>query len=128
MKRVLSVGLVLLVIFPLSYAFAASMTVDGGSLGAGEGTVSACDTAVTTSYTTTFAVTEFRVDDVVVGSVAAACAGKAASVALVNGSGTLLAQVNVASITLTSSAFTVDFASAAVSAASVAEVEVVITG
>jgi hypothetical protein len=128
MKRILATGLVLLVIFPLSYAFAASMTVDGGSLGAGEGTVSACDPSITTSYTTVFSLPSFKVDDVVVGSVAAACAGKAASVALVDGSGALLAQANVASITLSSSAFNVDFAPAAVPAASVAAIQVVITG
>jgi hypothetical protein len=81
-----------------------------GSLGAENPTVAGCDTTgVTIGYNTAYNATtqKYEVSGVNVGSVDPACAGKAAAVTLRSSTGVALGTGSVASIVLTTAAFTI---------------------
>ena len=75
-------------VFAAVLASAASLTVDGGDLGAGNDLVASCDTdGVSTSFVTTYTGgTGYTVTSVTVSGIAAACDGENISVTLTDGS------------------------------------------
>jgi hypothetical protein len=114
-------------VFGVATAFAASMTVGGTTLGAGSGTVSACNASASVTYNTTYASTipGYKVTTAPV-TTAAACANKAFKVTLSGSSGTSLGEVTG---TLDASGnASPDFSASNVNAASVIGVSVVVTG
>ncbi len=101
----------------------------GGTLGADDAVVAACDTdGIAVAYTTAYNATAqtYQVSAVNFTTVNAACTGKAASVTLRNGA-TNLGTTNVATITVTTSAFSIPLA-APVSANQVTGISLVISG
>ena len=101
----------------------------GSGLGSDDQIVAACDTdGITVAYTTAYsaAAQVYQVTAVTFGTVNAACTGKAASVSLRNAT-TNLGTTNVASITVTASAFSVTLASPVV-ASSVNGLSLIISG
>ncbi len=101
----------------------------GGGLGADDQIVASCDTdGITTSYTTAYNATAqtYQVTAVNFSGVNAACNAKAASVSLRTGT-TNLGTTNVASITVTGSAFAITLG-APVNASAVNGLSLVISG
>jgi hypothetical protein len=72
--------------FSTALAFAASLTVASGSLGAGNAAVSSCDTdGISVSYSPTYdsSIPAFKVSSVSVANIAAGCNGKTLKVEVV---------------------------------------------
>jgi hypothetical protein len=121
------VGLLGAGLFGASAATLGGLT--GGGLGADDRVVAGCDTdGITSGYTTAYNATAqtYQVTAVNFTLVNAACTGKAASVSLRN-STTNLGTTNVASITVTTNAFSITLA-APVTASSVNGMSLVISG
>jgi hypothetical protein len=130
MKRALVALGVGSVIFASVYGLAASLNVSSGSLGAGNASVAACQSAtLTSSYATAYSSSTpgYNVGVVTVSNLQSTCYGKAFKVTLVNSSNTSLGEIT-GTLPSTGSSFTADFTSANVSAASVTGVHVLITG
>jgi hypothetical protein len=113
-RRLLILG-VAAAVFAGVFAFAASLTVNSGSLGAGNASVSSCDTdGVTASYSTTYN-SGYKVGSISVAGIADACgtgSGTAVSATL-TGTGTNLPQtVNLGTYTGTSGQLAGNIASA----------------
>jgi hypothetical protein len=88
MKRILVAGLATVAVSGAVFAFAASLTVTSGSLGAGSAAVSSCTSGVTTSYNLGTATSAgYPVTSVAVSGVAASCQGKVMSVSLRDSTG-----------------------------------------
>jgi hypothetical protein len=88
MKRILLAGLATVAVSGAVFAFAASLTVTSGSLGAGSAAVSSCTSSVTTAYNLGAATSSgYPVSGVAVSGIAAACQGKTLSVSLRDSSG-----------------------------------------
>jgi hypothetical protein len=126
-KRIVIALVLGVAVFGAVYAFAASLTVNSKTLGAGSGTVSSCNASASVSYNTAYSATipGYKVGTAPVSS-AAACANMAYKVSLTGTGGTSLGEV---SGTLDGTgAAAPDFSAANVSAASVTGVSVVISG
>jgi hypothetical protein len=118
------------VVFSGIYGLAASLTVTSGSLGSGNATVAACQSAtLTPSYATSYssATPGYNVGIVTVNGLAATCYGKTFKIDLVNGSNVSLGS-QTGTLPGTGTSFTADFSSANVAAAGVTGVHVLITG
>jgi hypothetical protein len=122
------------VVFSGIYGLAASLNVSSGSLGAGNASVAACQSAtLTPSYATSYSATlpGYKVGIVTVNGFDSTstpnCASKAYKITLINGSNTSLGEVT-GTTPSSGTSFTADFSSANVSAASVSGVHVVISG
>ena len=126
MKRVGFVVLAGLAIFGAVYAFAASLTVNTSSLGAGSGTVASCNASAAVSYNTAYsaAIPGYRVSTAPVTS-AVACANMAYRVTLTGAGGAL---GEVAGTLDAAGAAAPDFTAANVNAAGVTGVALVISG
>jgi hypothetical protein len=127
MKRYLVPLLAGVVVFGVATAFAASMTVSTTSLGAGNGSVSACNASASVTYNTSYAsgIPGYKVTTAPV-TTAAGCASKAYKVTL---SGAANASLGEITGTLDASGnASPDFSASNISAASVTGVSVVITG
>jgi len=125
--RFLVPAVVGVVVFGAVTAFAASLTVSTKSLGAGNATVSTCNTNAAVTYTVSYSATlpGYKVATAPV-TTAAACTGLAFKVTL-TGAGN--ASLGEASGTLDATgAGTADFTTQSVAAANVTGVSVVITG
>jgi hypothetical protein len=132
MKRILIAGLATIAVSGAVFAFAASLTVTSGSLGAGSAAVSSCTASATTAYNLGTATSSgYPVSSVAVSGVAAACQGKTLSVSLRDSSGnTVLGSGTAtlpASCTTTCPTQTVTV-SGSPSASSVANVDVAVNG
>jgi hypothetical protein len=126
-KRFLIPAVVGVVVFGAVTAFAATLTVNTKSLGAGNATVTSCNASASVSYSTSYASTlpGYKVTTAPVAS-AAGCATMAYKVTLTNASNTSLGE---ATGTLDASGnATPDFSASNVPASSVAGISVVITG
>jgi hypothetical protein len=127
MKRVIIAGLLGVIGFGAVYGFAASLTVNSKTLGAGSAAVAACNASASVSYNTSYAasIPGAKVTTAPVTS-ATGCGSMAYKVTLTGTAGASLGEV---SGTLDSNGdATPDFTSANVNAASVTGVSVVITG
>ncbi|MCA1830211.1 MAG: hypothetical protein LC663_01650 [Actinobacteria bacterium] len=123
-----------LIVFGVVYGFAASMTVTSKTLGAGNTTVAACQAAtLSAAYATAYdsTIPGYKVGVVTVSGLdttsATNCASKSFRVSLTNSSNTSLGEVT-GTTPASGTTFTADFTSSNVSAASVANVHVVISG
>ena len=115
------------VIFGAVSAFAATLSVNGKTLGSGNATVSSCNSGATVTYTTAYSATlpGYKVATAPV-TTAAACNGFAYKVTLTGAGNASLAEVTG---TLDASGnATPDFSASNISAANVTGVSVVITG
>lgn len=127
MKRLLIVGVVGAVVFGSVYAFAATLTVNSKSLGAGNGAVAACNASASVNYNTIYSATlpGYKVTTAPVTS-AAACATMGYRMTL---TGTANASLGEITGTLDATgAASPDFTAANVAAASVLGVQLVISG
>ena len=127
MKRVVIAALLGLVVFGAVYGFAASLTVNSKTLGAGSATVASCNASAAVSYNSTYASTipGYKVTTAPVTS-AAGCATMAYKATLTGTAGTSLGEVT-GTLDATGAA-SPDFTSPNVNAASVTGVSVVISG
>jgi hypothetical protein len=121
------------VVFSGIYGLAASLNVSSASLGAGNVSVAACQSAtLTPSYATSYSASlpGYKVGVVTVNGLDTTstpnCASKAFKITLVNGT-TSLGEVT-GTTPASGTSFTADFSSANASAASVSGVHVVISG
>lgn len=115
------------VVFGAVTAFAATLSVNGKTLGSGNATVSSCNSGATVTYTTAYSATlpGYKVATAPV-TTAAACNGFAYKVTLTGAANASLAEVTG---TLDASGnATPDFSASNISAANVTGVSVVITG
>lgn len=127
MKRYLVPILAGVMVFGVATAFAASMTVSSTGLGAGNGSVSACNATASVTYNTSYAsgIPGYKVTTAPV-TTAAGCASKAYKVTL---SGAANASLGEITGTLDASGnASPDFSASNISAASVTGVSVVVTG
>jgi hypothetical protein len=126
-KRVLVVLVCGIAVFGAVYGFAASLTVNSKSLGAGSGTVASCNATAAVSYNTAYSATVpgYKVSTAPVTS-AAACATMGYRVTLTGAANASLGEVT-GTLDATGAA-SPDFTAANVSAASVTGVSVVISG
>ena len=135
MKRLLTALLAGAIVFATVYGFAASLTVNTASLGAGTTAVAACQNAtLTASYAVLYdsAIPAYKVGVLTVNGLdttAGKCPSKAFKVTLTGpgASNTSLGEVT-GTTPASGTSFTADFTSANVSAASVTNVHVVISG
>ncbi len=127
MKRFIVPAVAGVVVFSAASAFAASLTVNGGSLGAGNGTVASCNASATVTYTTAYDATVpgYEIATAPV-TTAAGCNGRAYKVTLTGAANASLGEV---SGTLDASGnATPNFASSNIAASAVTGVSVVISG
>ena len=127
MKRIAMALLAGAVVFGAVYAFAASLTVNSGGLGAGNASVSACNASASVTYNTSYSSTVpgYKVTTAPVTS-AIGCATKSYKVTLTGTGSSSLAEV---SGTLDAAgAATPDFTASNIAAANVLGVSVVISG
>lgn len=127
MKRILIAGVVGAVVFGSVYAFAATLTVNSKTLGAGNGIVAACNASANVSYNTAYSATlpGYKVTTAPVTS-AAACATMAYRMTL---TGTANASLGEITGTLDATgAASPDFTAANVAASNVLGVQLVISG
>jgi hypothetical protein len=126
-KRVAMVLVSGVAIFGAVYGFAASLTVNSKSLGAGAGTVTSCNAAAAVSYNTAYSATipGYKVSTAPVTS-AAACANMGYRVTLSGAANASLGEVT-GTLDATGAA-SPDFTAANVNAASVTGAAVVISG
>jgi hypothetical protein len=135
MKRALTALLAGIVVFATVYGFAASLSVSSSSLGAGTTSVAACQNAtLTASYAVSYdsSIPAYKVGVVTVtglDTTAGKCPSKAFKVTL-TGPGASNASLGEVTGTTPGSgtSFTADFTSSNVSAASVTNIHVVISG
>lgn len=115
------------VVFGAVTAFASTLTVGSRSLGAGNAAVSACHTAATVSYTTSYsaALPGYKVATAPV-TTAASCSGQAYKVTLTGAGGASLGEVT--GVLNGSGSATPDFSASNISAALVTGVAVTVTG
>lgn len=114
------------VVFGVATAFAATLTVNTKTLGAGNATVGSCNSSASVSYNTTAGSSNNFIVTTAPVTSAAGCANMSYQVSLYDGSGATLGSVSgTLSGTGTASP---DFTSSAIDAASVEGVAVVITG
>ena len=127
MKRIILTALVGLVVFGAVYGFAASLTVNSKTLGAGSATVSSCNATAAVSYNTAYAsaLPGYKVSTTPVAS-AVACANMAYKVTLSSTGSTSLAELT-GTLDATGAA-SPDFSTSNINAANVTGVSVVITG
>ena len=125
-SRFLVPAVVGVVVFGAVTAFAASLTVSSGSLGAGNATVQSCNATASVTYNTALTSGVAKVTTAPI-TTAAACAGMSYRVTLTGASNANLGEVT-GTLDATTGAGLADFTSAAVSATAVQGVSVVITG
>lgn len=114
------------VVFGVVTAFAATLTVNSTTLGAGNATVASCNSSASVSYNTTAGSSNNFIVTTAPITTAAGCASMSYKVSLYDGSGASLGSV---SGTLSGTgAASPDFTSDAIDAANVENVAVVITG
>ena len=88
MKRSITAILAGGAVFGATVAFAATLTVDGNNLGAGDGPVTTCDTAPSTEYTVGWDDGEFyEVTSVKVSAATPACDGQLVQIELLDTDG-----------------------------------------
>ena len=129
MKRILSVVAAGLIAFGAVYGLAASLNLTSDSLGAGNATVAACQSAtLNATYTTSYSATApgYTVGTVTVTGLAATCYTKPYKVTLSTTAGASLGEAT-GTTPATGTSFAVTF-TPAVSAASVTGISVVISG
>ena len=114
------------VVFGAVTAFAASLSVSGGSLSAGNATVQSCNSTASVTYNTAPSAGVYRVTTAPV-TTAAACAGMSYRVTLTGASNATLGEVT-GTLDATTGGALPDFTSAGISASAVQGVSVVITG
>jgi len=114
------------VVFGAVTAFAASLNVSGGSLGAGNATVSSCNSTANVTYNAALSSGVYKVTTTPV-TTAAGCAGMSYRVTLTGASNAALAEVTGTLDATTGSALP-DFTSSSITVASVTGVSVLITG
>jgi hypothetical protein len=126
-KRLLAAGIIGVIVFGAVFAFAASLTVNTKSLGAGNNAVASCNASASISYNTAYSATipGYKVTTAPITS-AVACATMSYRVTLTGAGNTSLGEVT-GSLDATGAA-SPDFTSANVNAASVTGVQLVITG
>ena len=134
MKRACLALIVGVVIFGAVYGLAASLGVSTKTLGAGNSTVSACQSAtLTAGYATSYdsTIPGYKVGVVTVTGLDTTsgtnCASKSFRVTLVNTSNSSLAEVT-GTTPASGTSFTADFTSSGVAVSAVTGVHVVITG
>jgi hypothetical protein len=90
--RRLLIGGIGLAAFATAFAVAATLTLTMSSFGATSQTVSACDSSISSSWTTSFdsSIGEYAVDNVTVAGIDAACDNNTLKVQLVKADGTAL--------------------------------------
>ena len=127
MKRIVIIGVLGVVVFGAVFAFAAALTVNTKSLGAGSATVAACNASAAVSYNTAYSssLPGYQVTTAPLTS-AAGCGTMAYTVTLTGTGNTSLGSVS-GSLAAGGTA-TPDFTSQNVNAASVVGVSVVISG
>jgi len=125
-SRYLAPAVVGVVVFGAVTAFAASLTVNSSSLGAGNASVTSCNSAATVSYNTAPSAGVYKVTTAPV-TTAAACAGMSYRVTLTDASNASLGEVT-GTLDATTGAALPDFTSAGIDASAVAGVSVVVTG
>jgi hypothetical protein len=129
MKRLFFILVAGALTFGTVYGFAASLSLNTDSLGAGRTVVAACQAgAMTATYTSSYSATTpgYTVGTVTVNGLTAACYNKAYKVTLANGSDVSLGEAT-GSTPSSGTSFAATF-SPAVSAATVVAVSVVISG
>ena len=129
MKRAIVALLIGAAVFGGIYGLAASLNVSSKSLGAGNTSVAACQSAtLTASYATTYdsTIPGYKVGVVTVSGLQSTCYAMAFKVSLTGASNVQLNEVT--GTTPSTATFTADFTSLNVSAASVQGVHVLITG
>ena len=127
MKRILIAGVVGAVVFGSVYAFAATLTVNSKTLGAGNGIVAACNASANVSYNTAYsaALPGYRVTTAPVTS-AATCATMAYRMTLTGAANASLGEIT-GTLDATGAA-SPDFTAANVAASNVLGVQLVISG
>jgi len=125
-SRYFAPAVVGVVVFGAVTAFAASLTVSGTSLGAGNATVDTCNSTASVTYNTALSAGDYKVTTAPV-TTAASCAGKAYRVTLTDGSGNSLGEVT-GTLDATTGGANPDFTSAGVAASAVRGVSVVVSG
>jgi hypothetical protein len=90
-RRSLAAVVAGIVVFSTAYAAAASLNIGSSDLAAGNATVGACDSSVSTSYSVSFNATSLKyvVDSVTVSGIADACLDEDFAVSLVGSTGVL---------------------------------------
>lgn len=114
------------VVFGVATAFAATLTVNSKSLGAGSASVTSCNSSANVSYNTTAGSSNNFIVTTAPVTSAASCANMSFQVSLYDGSGATLGSVT-GTLSATGTAAP-DFTSDAIDASSVQNVAVVITG
>lgn len=114
------------VVFGAVTAFAASLSVNSDTLGAGNATVQSCNASASVTYNTAPSAGVYKVTTAPV-TTAAGCAGKSYRVTLTGASNATLGEV-IGTLDATTGAALPDFTSANVNASAVQGVSVVITG
>jgi hypothetical protein len=119
------------VVFSSAFAFAATLGVSAGSLGAGNAAVTSCTSAISTNYTVAYDNTlpGYKVNNVTVTGTLTSCANKNLTVDLVNGSNVSIGQISHAITSSEATAGSISLAApAGVNAAQLANVHAVISG
>lgn len=130
MKRTAIALLVAATVFAATYGLAATLGVSSKTLGAGNSSVAACQSAtLTAGYATAYdsTIPGYKVGVVTVTGLQSTCYSMPFKVALVNSSNTSLGEVSGTS-PASGSSFTADFTSSNVPAANVTGIHVVISG
>jgi hypothetical protein len=128
-KRLLISALVLGTVFATVFGFAATLGVNPGGIGAGSGSVTACDSdGVATTYSDTWDTVDkrYEVTSVTVTGIADTCDGKTLKAALTDSSNVSLGDGSVTIPTGAGTTATVSTLSANPAASSVNNVHVVI--
>jgi hypothetical protein len=119
------------VVFSSAFAFAATLGVSAGSLGAGNAAVTSCTSAIATNYTVAYDSTlpGYKVNNVTVTGTLTSCANKSLTVDLVNGSNVSVGQITHTVTAGEATSGTISLAApAGVNAATLANVHAVIAG
>ena len=133
MKRALIAILAGAMVFGTIYGFAANLSVNSQSLGAGTSAVAACQsTALTASYAVLYdsTIPAYKVGVVTVNGLdttAGKCGSKAFKITLANASNTSLGEIT-GTTPGAGTSFTADFTTSNVSAAAVTNLHVVVSG
>jgi hypothetical protein len=126
-KRLMIVGIIGVMVFGSVYAFAATLTVNSKTLGAGNGTVAACNASAAVNYNTVYSapLPGYKVTTAPITS-AATCATMAYRLTLTGAANASLGEV-VGTLDATGAA-SPDFTAANVAASAVVGVQLVISG
>lgn len=134
MKRTALAVIAGVMVFGVVYGFAASLNLSSQTLGAGNSSVAACQSAtLTASYATTYSssIPGYKVGVVTVSGLDTTstpnCASKSFRVTLTGSSNTSLSEVT-GTTPASGTTFTADFTSSSVSSAAVQGIHVVIAG